>query len=89
MVACGNTEGHRRGEGRAAWSLGVEFQGTGARGGWWRSVGERGSRGRTGMGDRPDRQSRGRGPSCAPGVSRPGGAAAGLFLLGGICRMCS
>jgi hypothetical protein len=29
------------------------------------------------------------GPSRAPGVSRPGGAAAGLFLLGGICRMCS
>lgn len=40
----------------------------------------------------PDRQSgssRGWGPSRASGVSRPGGAAAGLFLLGGICRMCS
>lgn len=80
MVACGNTGGHRRGEGRAAWPLGVEFQGKGARGGSRRSVGERGSRGRTGMGDPAGRTVPGQGAeSCARG--EPAGRSGGRFIF--------
>lgn len=80
MVACGNTGGHPRGEARAAWPLGVEFQGKGARGGRRRSVGERGSRGRIGMGDPAGPTVPGQGAeSCAQG--EPAGRSGGRFIF--------
>lgn len=67
----------------ATWSLGVELQGKGARGGWQRSVGERGSRGRAGMGDRAQptvTELLGQGAeSCVGG--EPAGRSGGRFIF--------
>lgn len=89
MVACGPAGGTQgRGPGRlATWGRvsgqrSARWLAEECRGAW-------GSRGRTGMGDPAGPTVPGAGAESCAQVSRPGGAAAGLFLLGGICRMCS
>lgn len=78
-------EGHPTEGGRATWALGVELQGKRVLGAWQRSLGERGSRGRAGMGGiRPFQQpgsSRGRGPPewCVGG--EPAGRSGGRFIF--------